>query len=409
MKTRAALALATLGGRATSATVLALAVLLGCDGAVMDVSPEEAAGTETPRTPAETLADPEPDLSLSDVDADAAYAYASRLAPILVRRALLEDELALVETEGGGAIRPLVEAWTSEPGFETAAREMISLKLGASGRTDVIDLDLLGNLAAYLVRERLPVADLLRADYCVDENGATIACDTGAPYAAGVLTTRAFLTGNEGRFNLKRARTMMRTFACLDYPMGDEVQPRLPRESLLPMFQARSPDEQEDVRALAGFGNGFACYDCHGQFGAHAQLFVKFDRDGLFHPDATGQQDPDGELGRSFDGLLTSHMLDPAQAADESSLMFGREVRNLPDAVAILTADPAFLSCSTRTLLGFGFGLADSVATAVPATVVDRIVARAVAQEAEPSFATLAIETFADPSVVDAVVGGEMP
>lgn len=385
-------------------TMLLLACV-ACDGGVMS-----AAGTDEPidGVPGDETPIPEAD-DLDDVDPEAARLYASRLAPILVRRVLSPDELGALETDGAHAIRPLLESWTGEPGFEEAARQMISLKLGASGRTDTIDLDLPGNLAAHLVREGLPFADILRADYCIDATGTRTTCDTGAPYAAGVLATRAFLVGNEGRFNLKRARTMMRTFACLDYPMADAVQPRLDKEMLLPMFQATSPEEQEDPRALAGFGNGFACYDCHGQFGAHAQIFVRFDREGLYRADATGIQDPDGELGRSFDGLLTSHMIDPARAADESSQVFGTDVASLPEAARVIAEDPSFLACSTRTLLGFGFGLADSVAAAVPSAIVDRIVARATESEPDPSLATLAVETFSDAAVVRAVVPGETP
>jgi hypothetical protein len=380
---------------------VALACLLasmGCDGSVAPYDPAD------PRDPADPMMPVLP--SLEDLTHAQAEAYLRRLAPILVRRTLEERELERIESDGGGAIRPMLDAWTAEPGFAEAARQMISLALGTSGRTEKIDLDLPGNLAAHLVREDLPYADILRAGYCVDAAGAETACDTGAPYAAGVLATRAFLTGNEGRFNLKRARTMMRTFACLDYPMEQQIQPSLEREVLLPMFRATRREEQEDVRALAGFGNGFGCYTCHSQFGAHAQLFVRFDREGIYHGDATGQQDPDGELGRSVNGLLTSHMSDPARASSEESQLFGEPVENLGDAARVLTASPVFLACSTRTVIGFGFALADSIAAEIPAPIIERIVAAALAREPEPTLETLAIEAFADTAVVSSIVGG---
>src|SRR5262249_31946514 len=149
-----------------------------------------------------------------------------------------------------------------------------------------------------------------------------IACDTGAPYAAGVLATRAFLANNAGRFNLKRARTWMRTFACLDYPMPDALQPRLARDVLIPLFQ-QDHDEKDNV---GSFGNGAACYTCHGQFGAHAQLFVKYDASGLWRANADGQQLPGGEQGRSANNLFTSHLSSPAAAASEASMVFGQPV-----------------------------------------------------------------------------------
>lgn len=404
--------------KAARTLVLLAFALAACDGTVVGPtsspgSTPPPASTDTPAGRGATTSTAPP--SLDEIDGAQATSYARQLAPLLVRRTIAADELDLLERDGGPAIPALVESWTVEPGFAEAARQMISLRLRTSGRTDAIDLDLPGNLAAHLVREDLPYADILRADYCVDATGARSECDTGAPYAAGVLATRAFLTGNEGRFNLKRARTMMRTFACLDYPMPETLQPPLTKEWLLPMFQASTPDEQEDERALAGFGNGFACYTCHSQFGAHAQLFVKFDRDGLHRADATGLQDPEGELGRSVDGLLTSHMIDPARAASEGSLMLGEPVANLADAARVLAGHPVFLECAARTLVGFGFGLADSVIAAIPDEIVGGIVARATAREPEPTLATLAVEVFSDPAVVrsaiaaDALAGGTSP
>lgn len=374
---------------------LVLCALASCDGSVA-----------TPSDPMMPMEPVVPELpTLEDLTTAQAETYVRRLAPILVRRTLQEAELAEVERDGGAAIRPLLESWTAESGFAEAARQMISLELGTSGRTDAIDLDLPGNLAAHLVREDLPYADILRASYCVDASGAEIACDTNAPYAAGVLATRAFLTGNEGRFNLKRARTMMRTFACLDYPIAQTIQPSLDKEVLLPMFQATTRDEQEDPRAIAGFGNGFGCYNCHSQFGAHAQLFVRFDRDGMYHADATGQQDPDGELGRSPNGLLTSHMVDPIRASSEESQLFGQRVANLADAARVFTEHPLFLECSTRMVIGFGFALAESVRDDIPDAVVQRIVEAAIARDPEPTLAVLAVEAFADTAVVNSVVG----
>ena len=80
----------------------------------------------------------------------------------------------------------------------------------------------------------------------------------------------------------------MRAFACRTYPMERDLQPPLEADLLIPMFRAETPEEQTVAEATNGFGNGFGCYSCHSQFGAHAQLFVKFDTSGVWHADADG-------------------------------------------------------------------------------------------------------------------------
>lgn len=324
-----------------------------------------------------------------------AATYARRLVTSIAGRTLTPDELGALE-RGGAALRPMIEAWLGEAGFAETAKSYVSLKLKASGQRDGVDLDLPGNLAAYLVRNRRPHRELLTADFCVDGKGGKIACDTGAPYAAGVLGTRAFLANNASRFNLKRARTTMQTFACLDYPMPQTVQPSLPRDVLIPLFQTDKPPDG----TAGAFGNGHACYACHSQFGAHAQLFVRFDEAGKWHADATGAQDPQGEPGRSTGALFTSHMLRAEEASSEASQVFGKRVANLPEAARVMADHPRFLSCSTRSLLGFAFGLPDSALVDIPDEVIDDVVAAARRAEPEPTLARLALEAFTHPAVI---------
>ena len=174
--------------------------------------------------------------TLTSADAER---YAHRIVPVLLRRSVRESELEQLAI-GGAALPALLAAWSEETGVEDAARDMISTLLAASGARDGTDLDLPGNLAAQLVRDDVPWTQLVTADYCVDGEGAQIECDTGAPYAAGILTTRAFMAGNESRYNLRRARTLVRRFVCVDYPIDAELQPRIQRELLTPMIQATS-------------------------------------------------------------------------------------------------------------------------------------------------------------------------
>jgi hypothetical protein len=267
--------------------------------------------TTTTTTTTDEPSEPDDEAPALVYTPDEARIYLESLAPMIVGRLLSVDENNLIYHFGADAIVPIVEAWIHEPGFGDTARAMLQVKLSASGNKDGVDFELPGNLAAHLARNDRPYHEIITADYCVDPAGVQIPCDTGAPYTAGVLTTRAYLIANQSRFNLRRARRMMFNFACEVYPMSVDLQPPVAKADLIPMFQAMTKDEQTVPEAANGFGNGEACYKCHSQFSAHAQLYVRFAQDGLWHADATGLQDPMNELGRSTNGLFTSHFAAP--------------------------------------------------------------------------------------------------
>lgn len=327
-----------------------------------------------------------------------ALAFARSISPMLVGRSLTAAERGALETGGATALRTLLEAWVEEPAFAQTARDFVSVKLKASGVGPSIDGSLPGNLAAYLVKNHRPHAELLTSDTCRSADGAAIACDTGAPFTAGVLTTRVFLSNNAGRFNLKRSRTVLRTFACSDYPLTQELQPSLQRTALIALFQNDKPPDGTN----GAFGNGLACYACHSQFGAQAQPFVKFDSEGRWQANATGEQLADGEQGRSFDKLFASHLSDPNAAKNEASQYFGKSVQNLADEAKVLTEHPLFLQCAVRSTLGYVLALSESEANALPLPVVKEIVAEATSREPQPTLARLVVETFSHPSLIAA-------
>jgi hypothetical protein len=374
-----------------------LLCLTACVGDVVAPAPAtpltgsgQAPGVRTVRVPI--------DAARQAVPAAQALAFAGAVVPMLAGRTLQVSERTAVEAGGAPALRALLEAWVEEPAFADTARDLISVKLKASGSTANLDATLPGNLAAYGVKNHRPYGELLTSDTCRDASGAAIACDTGAPYTAGVLTTRAFLANTAGRFNLKRARTVLRTFACSDYPLSQTLQPSLARSQLILLFQNDKPPDGTS----GAFGNGHACYTCHSQFGAHAQPFVKFDSDGRWQANATGEQLAGGEQGRSFDKLFASHLADPAAAGLEASQYFGQPVQNLVDEAKVLAGHPLFLQCAVRSVLAYALGMSESEANALPESVVEEIVNEATAREAAPTLARLVIEAFSHPSVVTA-------
>jgi hypothetical protein len=342
--------------------------------------------------------------TLADVSVDDALFVLQAALPSLIGRNVLPEEQQRVRDEGAVALPSIVEDALREPAFAQSARTLIERKLSVSGQRDGVDFGLPGNLAAHIAANALPWSQILTADSCYDASGTAIACDSGAPYTAGVLTTRGYLKSRAGRFNLTRSSTLMRAFACVGYPQPEDLEPLLPKEKLIELFRAESIEEasETDPRAAGGFGNGEGCYFCHGQFGAHAQLFVKFDDQGLYRPEATGEQDPAGELGRSTGGLMTSHMADPADRVLERSQMFGQPVENLVEAAQVFVQNPVFTTCSVRNIM-------EHVLLVDPSIDVDfRLLAR-IADEAalrsdDPSLQDFVVATLSDPLVIDSVV-----
>ncbi len=332
-------------------------------------------------------------------------AYLSSIAPILVSRTLSADEQAVIDEAARGddplaAIDTVLHGWADDPALAEAAREMIQTRLSVSGASAEINFELPGNLAAYTVANQLPWSTLVTADYCVGDDLAQIDCDSASPYRAGILTTRAFLKARASRFNLTRASTMMNTFACQHYPLADDLEPRIARERLRTMFKADSPEDQEDPQAAGAFGNGFACYSCHGQFAWHAQLFVQFDDQGMWREDATGLQDPDGELGRSLGGLYASHLATPEEARVPASQMLGQPVADLREAGAVLAASPELAACTTKGVLEYGIGLEQG------AEIDPALIAEIAAQlaPAQATFADYAVAVFTNRRVIQTVI-----
>jgi hypothetical protein len=238
-----------------------------------------------------------------------------------------------------------------------------------------------------------------------------IACDTGAPFTAGVLTTRGFLAGNEGRFNLGRARAMVLAFLCRDYPMEDTLQPYIDKPMLKLMFRASNAMEQQVAEVAGGFGNGLACYTCHGQFANHAQPFVKFDKNGTWISDATGLQSMTGQLGESDRDLAASHLDDPLNANQEKAQWVGVNIANLAEGAIALSKSPKFRECAVQQLLDVGVGLDLGFSTGVKGLFVDSgflkdMADSVTAQDADPTIQELAIAAYSDPRVMSATLNG---
>lgn len=370
---------------------------LGCKGTI-----------DSSETTEESTPDPDPkpeQFDLGSLSPEHTIAYLSKLAPPLLGRVLSAEEQATILDQGGLAIVPILEDWANEPGLVHAARALMEEKLAVSGGSGEIDFSLPGNLVEHIVRNDLAWREVLTSETCYDTEDQPTACDTGAPYAAGVLTTRGFLKSRAGHFNLSRAGGLMRAFACQVYPQEEVLQPRVELTHLKSMFAITDLNEVTEEAEGVAVNLGCACFDCHGQFAAHSQLFVKFTRDGVYTPDATGEQDPTGELGNGLNGTATSHFETPEVASSESSQIFGKEVQNLAEAAKVVVEHPIFLQCAAQNLLEYTLRveIAGPLGKSVSADVLAGI-----AKEAgdAAAFADIVRATFSDPHIVLTVLDG---
>ncbi len=321
--------------------------------------------------------------------------YLSQLAPMVVGRPLSAEELKQINSDKLASIEPIVTNWVNSPRFLSSVRLFTESRFGLNGINNSIDFDIPGNIAVYLEKSKLPNSQLVTLNMCVDANLKLIACDSQAPFAAGILTTQAFLSKFAGAFNISRAAQMMRRLTCLDYPIAQNIEPSAARESLIDLF-ATSKGEKN-------FGFGTNCYQCHGQFAKHAQLFTKFNLAGKYIPDANGMQDTDAksEGGHSTKGTLTSHYKDPLIAGSESSEIFGKPVQNLAEAGAVIAQSPAYSQCTVRKSLGYFLRLKDTTTTTISKELLQQIVARVEKKFPKPTFGQLLHGALTDPTVVE--------
>jgi hypothetical protein len=324
--------------------------------------------------------------------------YLEQLSTQLAGRPLNENEIGRIGELRSKAIEEILTEWIYGGYFPRSAKIMIQTQLLTSGSNSGIDYDLPGNLAKYLARNDLAYSTLLTADYCVDSEMNKIGCDTGAPYTAGILTTRAFMRINQGRFNLGRANKLLRYFACKEYPLDTALQPPLAKSRLIPLFQT------EKAMPGADFGNGLVCYTCHSQFGAHAQFFVKFDEMGVWRGDASGIQNPALEAGKSFDELYASHLSNPAESASERSQMFGKDSANLSEAAKALASTDMFLECATRNALRYFLRMTDSEAAVVDIGLIRSVVQRVKKVSKDPSLNQILLTALTHPVVIESVL-----
>lgn len=320
---------------------------------------------------------------LDPQDKPQALSYMSFLSVRLVGRSLNTTEINLLKAEGSKAFTSIVGNWVNEAGFAASMQIYTDTLMGTSGVSTAGDFNLPGYLAKDIVLKKKPYSELLTAQSCVNSTGQPIACDTQAPFTAGVLTTKAFLVTYKGAYNISRAGKLLKKFTCSSYPLSEADEPRLTQEELITQFATQA--------GKITFGNGNNCYSCHSQFGLHTQFFVKFDTNGVYKSIANGLQNTSTAVtdGFSTNSTYTSHLKSPARAQDESSRIFGRTARNLAEAAKIIVEHPRFKTCAVQNLMKYSLRLSDQDLASVNVALFEEIAKSAMLINTDPHFSDL--------------------
>lgn len=288
---------------------------------------------------------------------------------------------------------------TSSDRLLLSARSYMDHLMQTSGNADNVDYDLPSNILLATIRQKLPYGAILFSDSCYDEKGGKIACDSGTPAPAGVLSSRAFLKSRYGAYNIFRASALVKRFMCTEYPLPLDVEPQVPAEKLVDKFAATDGE---------GFGNGSNCYLCHSQFASHTQVFVKFDPEGIYKAEADGIEDKKVSAagGYTATGTMASHFRDPAVSAAEKSVMLGKPVANLQEAGKVLAESDVFLDCSIRHLMQYYLRLSSEEVEDLSAELVGDIRQGILKESRQPTLQTILKKALSHPKVVETFKGG---
>lgn len=326
-------------------------------------------------------------------DSATAVSYLSLFSTQIAHRPLNAAEVAMIKAQGTNAFPQIVRAWYSEPQFLESAQMYMENLIRTSGQTATVDMRTPSNLARDVARRERPYSDFVTATTCVNATGGTVACDTNAPFNAGVLTTKAFLVSKAGPYNISRAGKMINRFLCTTYPLPEADEPKIAQTALIDQFATTA--------GKITFGNGNNCYSCHSQFGHHAQFFVKFDLNGNYQLNATGVQNPGATDGYSTNNTMTSHYREPARAASEASQIFGQAAANLGEAGRVLADNRRFLPCAVQNLMFHYMRLPQTSVASIKPELYIAIANQAKAVNPNPSISHLLTAIITNQNVYD--------
>ena len=279
-----------------------------------------------------------PSLEITESDRVRAYRRASL---IFLNQVPTAEKIQSVRTEEGyqKAIEEMIESDAFVQKMQSYHQEFFKLQ----GREGEVNLNEPANLAAYLFKTNQDFREILRAEYCVDDELNQIECSSFAgsegmvaSQAAGAVTTQAFLSKWNGPFAFLRASETLKAFACHDYPDEDDV--------------GMTPDEiSESVHTFACTNCNPQCYSCHNTMNARASLFYTFDTTGVFNPNPNQLVAIKRDTG---DVSEREDLLKPGVVARYRQ----RQVRTVKEYANELSRSPKFRQCLSKRLTAVATG-----------------------------------------------------
>jgi len=270
------------------------------------------------------------------------------VAQTLLNRDATEFEMQTA-VNGIAAYSATVQSYLAGPDFVTNQIHYYQNFFSLTGQVSGVDYDEPAHLAAFLSANDHDFREILTAPYCVSMVGGVLtqgSCSAfgdaaaQAQQGAGVLTTKAYLTGTRSAFYFHRANAASTLFACRNL--------------------ATSPDLQDHgllVNEISAQLKTFncttcnpACYGCHNNLNPRASLFYAFDWMGNYDPNPT-----DPALAAQTDTGAVSTVAD-LLTPGASPRFLGRQVSSVQDFAKLFADNIDFRDCLAQRLTNILLG-----------------------------------------------------
>ena len=265
----------------------------------------------------------------------------------LMKRLPASDEIATAAASQEGYDRVLDSYLNSETFASVILEYSKNMFEMGDQVADGVNYNEPANLAAYLAVNDLDFREILKADYCVNDDLEKIECSSfsdsadAQEYAAGAITTQAFLKKWESAFNFRRVSKAFQLFACKEYP--DVKDSGLSAEMI-----------SESVKEFACSDCSPACISCHRSMNARASLFYTFDRKGQFNPNP--DMDPEAGEVTVRDVATEASTVDDLLAEGAEPMYKGVVLKNIRDYAQHLADGKDFRDCVAQRMINFAFG-----------------------------------------------------
>jgi len=240
----------------------------------------------------------------------------------------------------------VLEGMLSSDEFRVGLRSYFRNVFEMTGIENGVNLDEPSNLAIYLAVNNLDFRRILTETDCFDNDLKPVFCTSFATVpdakklAAGVLTTRAFLSKWAAAFNFRRVSKAFSLFACSEYP--DSRDQGLTTEEISAKIKPFNSLTQSPV-----------CYNCHRNMNPRAALFYQFDRKGKFNLNPNPSPAA-GEITVTDTGVAS--MVDDVLKPGAKSRYHGKVVASVREYALEFSQSQVFRDCLAQRLVNVLLG-----------------------------------------------------